>query len=905
MPAEIRLTDSEGIPREAFEIGESLFVMGAGLLPSTIHELTLRSEITREWDRLAARVVSDRHGALPLTLFIPYLGLTARDGEPGPLIGSAHRAITDQVLRLDVTSESGEQHFHAELKFNLRAATRSPAVFSCDRQGRLQTGFEAGRGEPAVFLRNLPKGCVRIFVVERQFGWRAGDLIEPFRTRRNLPAIFTIDHDGGPGNVVVLPRRWELGPGSYQLIARAYPPGWHEADDRRLLSTDLVSDRRFASLVIRRPFGTRFKFDNGIVLTPEIAGRPLAHRPYFRFVNNFPRGTDVYAALDPDALPVGLVGQRAAIYVINHKTPAQWAGDNTLTDISGPGLTSAVKVVPIVPGCINWNTTLVWPNPQTLGKYDIAIDFGSNDPDPTRFVADGKLDPPLDMIDGYVRVGFYVTEDPSLSGPFSGAVGQHDYALPSIQVPSTDAGPTPTDTLPITATIRYPAVAGGVDSACAAGAFPLIVIMHGNSNMQTSYLGYDYLLDHLAGHGFIAVSIYAPPGVGIETRARAIIAHIAIMAQNNTTGLLQGHIDLSNIGIAGHSRGGEAVVRAARINAAEGLGWNIKAGISIAPTDYHHYGDPGIPLLVIYGSNDGDVSGDWPDRTCFDIYDEAGRPRSFVFVYGATHDRFNTEWASIENTTEMTWDIAPTDIPNLISLTDHENVARGYVTAFMQALLQGRAEQLEYFSANLKPSLLAGIQIHTSHQVAGTLMLDNFEQLPHDPATNSLGGGVVGTALTTLSENALRTLDSHSPHVDAGGDVAWQTANGIYLSQIPAVSKDVSAYTALTFRVTQKYGSPKNPPNQGQDLFVRLTDSNNKSRAIRAGVFTGIPYPYVRGYSALIKSAMKTVAIPLASFTVANLGADDVDLTNVQSVAFEFDADAPGEIEIDDIEFIA
>ena len=98
------------------------------------------------------------------------------------------------------------------------------------------------------------------------------------------------------------------------------------------------------------------------------------------------------------------------------------------------------------------------------------------------------------------------------------------------------------------------------------------------------------------------MSIHAPVGVMIETRARAILHHLGVMASNNAApGLFQGHIDLTKIGIAGHSRGGEAVVRAARINTTETLGWNLKGGISIAPTDYNHYGDPGIPLVVIYG----------------------------------------------------------------------------------------------------------------------------------------------------------------------------------------------------------------------------------------------------------------------------------------------------------------
>ena len=522
--------------------------------------------------------------------------------------------------------------------------------------------------------------------------------------------------------------------------------------------------------------------------------------------------------------------------------------------------------------------------------------------DPLSFHSDASLDAPLDMIDGYVRVGFYVTDDPSLPGPYAGSIGKHDYALGTIQVPSTDTGPTPTDSLPLTATIRYPAQSSGVDAPFVPGAFPLIVVMHGNSGYDTSYLGYDYLLDHLASQGFVAMSIYAPVGVGIETRARAILAHLDLMAQNDANpGLFHGHIDLSQIGIAGHSRGGEAVVRAARINTAEALGWQLRAGISIAPTDYHHYGDPGIPLRVIYGANDGDVAGTWPDRTCFDIYDEAGRPRSFVFVYGATHDRFNSVWAPTALTVES--DIAPSDVPNLISITDHKNVAKGYVAAFMQVHLQGRDEQLEYFSAHLQPSLTAGLQIHTSHQEAGTLVLDNFEQLPHDPGANTLGAAVTGTALSSLAEDALRILDPHSPHVTSGADLGWSSVAGVYRTQVPAAFKDVSAYTAIAFRVTQKYGSAENPANQTQDLYVRLTDGGGKSRAIRVSTFTDIPYPYVRGYADLIKSAMKTVRIPLASYAIANLGAQDVDLTDLQSVAFEFSADASGELEIDDIEF--
>lgn len=897
------LLDQNGVTREAFAVGEHLFVSARGLAPSTLFTFSLEPGEVSVKPLLLARYLSDRHGSIPMTVILPYIGLLNLIGERGPCThAEAEKEVAGRKHTVRVASVDAKARFEHSLTFVVRGDDHEPHVFSSNSDGYLVTGLEAGSSEVGVTLRNFHAGCVRVFVVPRQFGWRIGDPIEPVLTKAGTHVVATVRVDGKTPHYLRLAHASELGAGSYQFIARAYQPGWYEADESTLLQGDVLSDVRFASLVVRLGFKQKFGYDNGIVLTPQIAGRPLAHRPYFHFLDNFPKGTDVYAALDPDALPAGLVSKRAAIYVIQHKTAAQWTASNALADISGPGMTSAVKIVPIVPGCVNWNTTLVWPNPQVPGQYDIAIDFGNNAADPSQFVTDGKLDPPLDMIDGYVRVGFYVTEDPSLPGPFAGTIGQHDYALGSINVPSTDAGPTPTDSLPLTATVRYPAQYSGIDAPFASGAFPLIVVMHGNSGMDTSYLGYNYLLDHLASWGFVAMSIYAPVGVMIETRSRAILAHLGIMSQNNANpGLFQGHIDLAHIGIAGHSRGAEAVVRAARINTSEALGWNILAGISIAPTDYFHYGNPGIPLLVIYGANDGDVSGAWPDRTCFNIFDEAGRPRSFVFVYGGTHDRFNTDWASIEASTELTWDIAPSDIPNLISLGDHENVAKGYFTAFFQGHLLGRKEQFEYFNAGLKPSLVSGLQLHISHQLAGTKALDDFQQ--HNPVLNTLGGAVTPTALSTFAEDQLRTLDVHSPHVVPGGNVAWQSNAGIYLSNVPAVAKDLSSYSVLSFRVTLKYESPQNPGGQGTDFHVRLTDGNGKSRAIRVSMFTDIPYPYVRGYDNLVKSALKSVRIPLASYVIANAGAQDVDLTNIVSISFEFDENTTGELDIDDIEF--
>lgn len=922
--SKVWLLDDIGACRETFDVGESIYISAQGLLPTTVYEIDMRPEEKRT--ELLARLMTDRYGSLPPTVLLPYVGLA--DSEHAEQGGfrthdEAERKIGGRTF--EVRARPAKGRAAATVKFIVPKRSTKPQLYSCEEKGRLQTGFEVGEEDMRVALRNFRRGCVKIFVVPRQFDWQPGDPIEPVLDSNGAPLIITLRNESRRITVVSIWARDRVRPGSYQFIARPYRPGWYNAGDMVLLPDDIVSSRLISSLVVRQDIFKVKAIKGGCVSTPELAGRPLNSRPYFRFTNNFPKGTDVYAALDPAGLPAGVVSQKAAIYVIKHKEQADWQASKSLYDITGPAGTANPKIVPIIPCCINWNETLVWPNPQVSGKYDIVVDFGNNSATPALFATDGKFDcdiaAPIDMIDGYIRVGFHVTEDPSLTGPYAGKIGRHEYNQTAVEVPSTDSGPTPTQWLQRKAVVRYPAQYSGVDAPfpTGSGTFPLVVIMHGQSSMQTSYLGYNYLLDHLASHGLIAMSIYAPVGSMIEVRARAIIEHLKIMSQKNSNpGLFQGHVDLTEIGIMGHSRGGEAVIRAAQINTSELLNWKLKAGISLAATDFNHYGDPGIPLLVIYGSNDGDVAGWWgtppaASHTGFDIYDESGLPRSHVFVYGATHDRFNSEWASTETSTELlfqpgsdisSWGaIHKSDLSKLISQTAHQNVAKGYVTAYYQMHLQGKNEQNEYFTGELKPTLASTVEIHNSNQEPGGLTVDDFEQLPHDATKNSMGEMVTATTLVSPpSENAMRTLDNHSPHQTCGGRIVWNNTAGTYQSNIKPNKKDVSKYKVLSFRVTQKYGSSYNLANQLQDLYVRLTGAGN-TRAIRVGAFTQVPYPYERGVTSLIKSALKTVRIPLSAYIVKVPNADIMDLKQIESVSFEFNAKPSGEIEVDEIEF--
>jgi hypothetical protein len=229
-----------------------------------------------------------------------------------------------------------------DLKFTVTPRDRNRRIIPCGATGRPKPSIEAGKGPVSIALQNFKAGCVRVYLVPGRCGWRAGDPIDPVLTRKGAICSRLFYHNGSSELIVTLAESQDIPAGSYQFIARAFPPGWHEAEELTLLPDDVVSDRRFASLVVRHPLNQR-----------EIAERPLAQRSYFTLSCNFPIGTDVYAALDSGPMPSAFVRPRAAINVIQHSVASRWGASRALNVISGPGIASAQKIVPIVPGCVN------------------------------------------------------------------------------------------------------------------------------------------------------------------------------------------------------------------------------------------------------------------------------------------------------------------------------------------------------------------------------------------------------------------------------------------------------------------------------------------------------------------------------------------------------------------------
>ncbi len=259
------------------------------------------------------------------------------------------------------------------------------------------------------------------------------------------------------------------------------------------------------------------------------------------------------------------------------------------------------------------------------------------------------------------------------------------------------------DRLPLNGRVWYPR---------GAGPFPLVLMVHGNHEMsEFSDPGYAYLGEMLASRGFIFVSIdenflniglfHEPPD---EKPARAwlMLEHLKQWHEWNAAvgNPFFGKVDLANVALMGHSRGGAAAATAAMFNKLAydpddaaiqfHYGYPIKAVVAIAPAGESRALND-INYLTIQGAHDADVSSflgseQW-DHVRFS--GNADYFKSELYVYGANHGQFNTVWGRNDTRGPKGWFL---NLRPLLSGTDQRRIAKVYVASFLEATLRGRNE---------------------------------------------------------------------------------------------------------------------------------------------------------------------------------------------------------------------
>lgn len=421
----------------------------------------------------------------------------------------------------------------------------------------------------------------------------------------------------------------------------------------------------------------------------------------------------------------------------------------------------------------------------------------------------------------------------------------------------------------------------------------------------------------------------APEVQGLAPRGRAnvLFRHLEVLKHKFGT-----RID-DSIGLIGHSRGGEAVVRAADFigtsPAPAGLR-TIKAIISLAPTDRWEQEDliQDIPYFVLYGSRDCDIDGGRkkkrfhlaPKATAvpagsggFSLYDRARNNmvnpvacvKSMAFVYGANHNGFITTNDKESERRTLHGSPSGSKAVNISTLgTRAQRVtARAYMNAFLRQHLMGETTWKSFFTGDFIPGSTGYNKIFLQYKdmVPGhSYVIDHFEDTPHQWDVSSSGQSVsyspagAGQAEGFLNPFA-PTIDVDSPHETNGLKVTGWNKSDTLTFTVLAGGLDVRAWTHLSFRIAQVARRTNSPIST---MKVAIVDANDISHPYEIALSRTVPDPHPRPDDpTLTKSAFMTVRIALANYQA------HVDLAKVKSIEFRFPASGSGNVELDDIEF--
>ncbi|CAF2102784.1 unnamed protein product [Rotaria magnacalcarata] len=362
----------------------------------------------------------------------------------------------------------------------------------------------------------------------------------------------------------------------------------------------------------------------------------------------------------------------------------------------------------------------------------------------------------IDIIIPTERFPHNLTHDPSLHGNYSygfltygsGIDNRIDYGLKaSIITPTIDLSSIITLStfnkqnfnfnqfvLPLNGRIWYP-------TNTSSGPYPIVLMVHGNHvSMEPSENGYEYLGTMLASQGFFTVSVDqtflnvdpfgSSTGYGQMSKIKKydasfsrrpeFIARALILLETlkqlrlwNTQEKNQFHnqLDLSNVGLVGHSRGGEAIVIAYMLNKLKFLP-DYPGSISLS-----NYNFEIKALFSISGTNDGYTPLGYKlkshDVTMFGIhgiYDAdllslsfQGKLRSLrftsnssnynfkasLYVNQANHGQFNTNWGR--------YDLSPgknqfINVRPLMKIEEQQHICKMYMAALMNIVLKNQTQ---------------------------------------------------------------------------------------------------------------------------------------------------------------------------------------------------------------------
>lgn len=486
------------------------------------------------------------------------------------------------------------------------------------------------------------------------------------------------------------------------------------------------------------------------------------------------------------------------------------------------------------------------------------------------------------------------------------------------------------------------------------GAFPLALIVHGNHLMENfSDGGYGYLGELLASKGIIAVSVdenflnYSVwsgiPNHDMKMRAWILLKHLQqIQILNEQTGNpFSGRVNMSNVALIGHSRGGQAVAMAAdadrwfkddkTLESLEDV--QIQSVVAIAPTD-KKVDDKSARLvnvnyLTLQGARDADVNNFYGDRqysrTSFG--QQTDKFKAALYIADANHSQFNTAWGSMD-------EHPPGGLflnrDGLLAAEEQRLISKVYVSAFLQITLLGHSEYGSLFRDYRRGiSWLPNTEYISRYEKSGFAEITRYEEGTGKTALKD-GGKATAAGMTDWKITYAEDRDGKNKGTK-GIKLEWSSPGAQYeLELSPEITRRTEGMTeaSLVFSMAnlerdlsggkdkadkRAVGIVKLPPLP--EVEIELLSVEGEIRQIALAEVMPVPpsaYTSFMSFSWLEKRMKKekykestepvfqTYVLPIEQF-----GPEEtpIDLDEISRITFRF-VNGPGKVMLDDIGFM-
>jgi hypothetical protein len=505
------------------------------------------------------------------------------------------------------------------------------------------------------------------------------------------------------------------------------------------------------------------------------------------------------------------------------------------------------------------------------------------------------------------------------------------------------------DALPLNGRVWYPEpVLSGAEGG--EGPFPLVLVVHGQHPMEDfSDPGYAYLGELLSSRGFIVASVdenflnLSPLAdliafqslIGVDDlRGWMLLEHLNVWQDWNEDpeSLFYQQVDMDQIALIGHSRGGLAVAVAAAFNQLPyypddgsvrfDYGFSIRSVVAFAPVDggylpaEQEIALENINYLVLHGSHDMDVFTFQGDRqySRVDFNDGGDWFKAAVYIYGANHGQFNTSWGRKDLFEPV---MRVFNLEQLIPGDEQRQIARVVISAFLEDTLRGETGYRALFQDLRRGQdwLPDTIYLH-QYQDSATRLVCTYDEDIDLTSTTLPGGRVTAENLTVWREQPARSKWQNlgDQTVYLGWEAAATPATASYALSIPEQTFAFTVESVLVFAMADADEDPtpetreEDAAPQPIDLTVEAVDGAGEVARLPLSHFS-LLQPQIEGRLgkagfmspfATSEAVLQHFEFPLGDFVSANPAFDPADLVQVR---FVFDLIEEGVVVLDNVGF--